>query len=240
MRYWCALERYIVLHVKKEFKLSFSGEPKLYVDQQKFTAFEGGSVTVSCRHNFNDQKVQKWCRLGSSCVQSSGSIGKTTVTIDASHPKVFTVTMSGLKTESSGCSTMVTIVSTTLVLLLLIIPAAFFGWKMIMKRKKPESKGPDMTVGPQFGSDPDVHYATIAHNQDITAQVKGPQFGSDPDVHYATIAHNQHITAQVKTDIPEETVTYSTIVTKNSAQQMTEPAEGSVIYSTVLPKQNKC
>uniref|UniRef100_A0A668RAU0 Immunoglobulin subtype domain-containing protein n=1 Tax=Oreochromis aureus TaxID=47969 RepID=A0A668RAU0_OREAU len=45
----------------------------------------------------------KWCRLGRNCVTgSSGSIDGTTVTAHMSEPNVFTVTMSGLKSENSG------------------------------------------------------------------------------------------------------------------------------------------
>uniref|UniRef100_A0AAQ4QK02 Immunoglobulin subtype domain-containing protein n=1 Tax=Gasterosteus aculeatus aculeatus TaxID=481459 RepID=A0AAQ4QK02_GASAC len=45
----------------------------------------------------------RWCRMGSSCVtQPSGSINGTEVTIDTNGPNVFSVTMRGLKTESSG------------------------------------------------------------------------------------------------------------------------------------------
>ena len=43
----------------------------------------------------------KWCRLGGSCLTKSGSIDGTGFTIN-SVSGVFTVTMSELKTESSG------------------------------------------------------------------------------------------------------------------------------------------
>ncbi|XP_027132778.1 uncharacterized protein LOC109139740 [Larimichthys crocea] len=43
-----------------------------------------------------------WCRLGDACVTSSRSIGGRRVTIDTKNRNVFTVTMSGLRTESSG------------------------------------------------------------------------------------------------------------------------------------------
>lgn len=79
----------------------FQGTPSLYVDHQEITAFERGSVTVMCHYKY--PKVTEWCRLNSTCVtDQAGSIDGTTVTINASVPNVFTVTMSELKTESSG------------------------------------------------------------------------------------------------------------------------------------------
>ncbi|XP_034008210.1 CMRF35-like molecule 7 [Trematomus bernacchii] len=47
-------------------------------------------------------KKRKWCRLGGSCVTKSGSIDGTRVEISARNPGVLTVTLSGLRTESSG------------------------------------------------------------------------------------------------------------------------------------------
>ncbi|XP_035519709.1 polymeric immunoglobulin receptor-like [Morone saxatilis] len=99
--YWCAVEKF-GFDVKQSFQLSVeTGTSSLYVDQQKINAFERGSVTVMC--HYKHQKVTKWCRLGSTCVTGqTGSIDGTPVTINASVTKVFTVTMSGLRTESSG------------------------------------------------------------------------------------------------------------------------------------------
>lgn len=79
----------------------YQGMPDLYVDQQEIAAFKGGSVTVLCR--YINTKVTEWCRLGSTCVtDQTGSIGGTTVTVNASVPHVFNVTMSELRIESSG------------------------------------------------------------------------------------------------------------------------------------------
>ncbi|XP_068573453.1 CMRF35-like molecule 8 isoform X2 [Cebidichthys violaceus] len=276
--YWCAVKINMAQDVKKRFQLSVTatGMPSLFVDQQEINAFDRGSVTVRCHYEHTE--VAKWCRLGRSCVTGpTGSIDGTAVTINSSVPNVFTVTMSGLRTESSGwyqcvkgdlqmpvhvtvtelpsttsttispttarpsptttqhsslctsaephtahptnstingtggeslqehkSSTKVTILTTTLVLLLLVVPSAFFGWRMMMKRRnKNKPEGSDITAGSQIGSDPDVHYATIAHTQ--------------------------HAAAQQQKNIPE--VTYSTIVIKDSVRQMVEPVDGSVIYS---------
>ncbi|XP_070772599.1 CMRF35-like molecule 1 [Enoplosus armatus] len=281
--YWCAVELKNQGDVKHRFQLSVAtGVPSLYVEQQEITAFEGGSVTVMCHHKYT--KVTNWCRLGSTCVTGqTGSIEGTTVTINASVPNVFNVTMSELRTESSGwywCATgdlqmpvhitvneststttttmspgtsrtlptatqhsslftstephtaqptnstlngaggeslqdehssakMTILITTLTVLHLLVVVAAFFGWRMI-RRNKTKPEGPDITAGSQTGSNPDVLYATIVHDQ--------------------------HVAAQKKSHVPEESVTYSTIVMKDIVPQMTEPAEGSVICSTLHSK----
>ncbi|XP_031727950.1 polymeric immunoglobulin receptor-like isoform X1 [Anarrhichthys ocellatus] len=118
----------------------------------------------------------------------------------------------GESLQEHKSSTKVTILTTTLVLLLLVVPAAFFGWRMMMKRRnKNKPEGSAITAGSQIGSDPDVHYTTIVHTQHAAAQ-------------------------QQQKDIPEESVTYSTIVLKDSVRQMIEPVDGSVIYSTLHTK----
>ncbi|XP_074501487.1 polymeric immunoglobulin receptor-like [Sebastes fasciatus] len=99
--YWCAVEIDGGLDVVEYFHLSVNrGTPGLYVDHQEITGFKGDSITINCHGNSGEIA---WCRLGSSCVtMSSGPIDGTRVTTNASVPNVFTVTMSGLRTESSG------------------------------------------------------------------------------------------------------------------------------------------
>ncbi|XP_029305106.1 uncharacterized protein LOC115019718 isoform X2 [Cottoperca gobio] len=284
--YWCSVERDVLLDVKKRFELSVTNDVQsLYVDKQEMTAFEGGSVTVWCRYEY--PKVTEWCKLGSSsCVtDQTGSIDGATVSINESVPKVFTVTMSELRTKNSGwycCAntdfqmpvhitvheltsttattmspntanftgtrqtanqnsslfmsaeqhtvqptnstingaggeslqdkhkslTIVTIFTATLVLL--VVLAAFVGYRIMIKRNNTKTEGPDITAGSKIGNDPDVHYATVVHNQ--------------------------HPAAQHKNNIPEEIVTYSTILIKESVRQTTEPVDGSVIYNTIQTK----
>ena len=82
---------------------SFSPEdtPALNVDHQEIQGFIGEEITIKC--HYSKRGVIKWCRLGRNCVTDpSGSIDGTEVTIDRRVPSVFTVTMSGLRTESSG------------------------------------------------------------------------------------------------------------------------------------------
>lgn len=70
------------------------------MDRQEITGFIGEQITIKC-HNSNSGEI-KWCKLGGSCVTSSGSIDGTRATIDKRNRNVFTVTMSGLRVENSG------------------------------------------------------------------------------------------------------------------------------------------
>uniref|UniRef100_I3IUX8 Immunoglobulin domain-containing protein n=1 Tax=Oreochromis niloticus TaxID=8128 RepID=I3IUX8_ORENI len=98
--YWCMVE------IDGWFIISYlfiflEGTPSLYVDHQKITGYIGENITVRCHHSNSGE--MKWCRLGRNCVTgSSGSIDGTTVTAHMRDPNVFTVTMSGLKSENSG------------------------------------------------------------------------------------------------------------------------------------------
>uniref|UniRef100_A0A8C4ELK5 Immunoglobulin domain-containing protein n=1 Tax=Dicentrarchus labrax TaxID=13489 RepID=A0A8C4ELK5_DICLA len=100
--YWCAVEINVREDERKFFELSVTtGWPQLFVDHQEITGFNGEHVTI--HGSYSNTGEIEWCRLGRSCVKKpSGSIDGTRVTINANVPKVFTVTMSGLRTESSG------------------------------------------------------------------------------------------------------------------------------------------
>ncbi|XP_037637660.1 polymeric immunoglobulin receptor-like [Sebastes umbrosus] len=99
--YWCNVEITNGPDVGEYFHLSVNRDtPSLYVDHQEITGFKGGNITINCHGNSGEIA---WCRPGVYCVTtSSGSIDGTRVTINANVPNVFTVTMSGLRTESSG------------------------------------------------------------------------------------------------------------------------------------------
>ncbi|XP_037638440.1 polymeric immunoglobulin receptor-like [Sebastes umbrosus] len=158
--YWCAVEINGGSDVKEYFHLSVtSGTPSLYVDKQKVAAFEGGSVTVGCRHEYAD--VTNWCRLGGSCVAGlNGSINGTKVTINASVPNVFTVTMSELRMESGG-------------------------WYWC---DKGDFQMPVHITGSPIGSDPDENYANIVYKQHAAAQQKTEPV--DGSVIYSIISAN--------------------------------------------------
>ncbi|KAL3971979.1 protein crumbs [Sarotherodon galilaeus] len=100
--YWCVVEINNGPDHGQYFQLLVTnGTPSLYVDHQRITGYIGENITIRCHHSNSGE--MKWCRLGRNCVTgSSGSIDGTTVTAHMSEPNVFTVTMSGLKSEDSG------------------------------------------------------------------------------------------------------------------------------------------
>ncbi|XP_039994553.1 uncharacterized protein LOC120796165 [Xiphias gladius] len=100
--YWCSVEINRGRDVGQYFHLSVTrGSPRLYVDHQEIKGFNGHSVNISCKYRNAGEK--RFCRLGGNCVTGTrGSIDGTTVTITTRVPGVFTVTMSGLTTKSSG------------------------------------------------------------------------------------------------------------------------------------------
>ncbi|KAG7216279.1 hypothetical protein INR49_021683 [Caranx melampygus] len=101
--YWCIVTIDGRADIGQSFQLSITTEglPGLYVDHQEVTGFIGESVSISCF--FSNSGESSWCRLDGTCVKmSSGSIGGTRVTINATVSNVFTVTMSELMRESSG------------------------------------------------------------------------------------------------------------------------------------------
>ncbi|XP_056251893.1 CMRF-35-like molecule 4 [Seriola aureovittata] len=100
--YWCFVEINGGADDGQNFHLSVTTDtPSLSVDHQDITGFIGESINISCYYRNSGERG--WCRLGMNCVTgSSGSIDGTNVTIRATVPNVFTVTMSGLKAESSG------------------------------------------------------------------------------------------------------------------------------------------
>lgn len=73
------------------------------MDHQEITGFNGESVSIDFTSGNSGRNEIYWCRLGGKCVKApSGSIGGTNVIISARVHNVFTVTMSGLTTGSSG------------------------------------------------------------------------------------------------------------------------------------------
>ncbi|KAF3842022.1 hypothetical protein F7725_023973, partial [Dissostichus mawsoni] len=111
--YWCAVEINGGYDSGTYFHLSVNkGPPHLYVDEQKRTGFRGEEITIDYHyHNIGEITIDyyhhnigdiKWCRLGSSCVTwPDGSLDNSTVTMK-SVLGVLTVTLSGLRKESSG------------------------------------------------------------------------------------------------------------------------------------------
>ncbi|XP_034008567.1 uncharacterized protein LOC117499961 [Trematomus bernacchii] len=99
--YWCAVEIDYGPDLGTRFHLSVTGgNPYLYVDEQKRTGFRGEEITIDY-HYYNAGDI-KWCRLGSSCVtRPNGWLENSRVTMN-NVPGLLSVTLSGLRTESSG------------------------------------------------------------------------------------------------------------------------------------------
>ncbi|KAL3971976.1 complement factor H [Sarotherodon galilaeus] len=100
--YWCVVEINNGADYGVRFQLSVTRDtPSLYVDHQRITGYIGENITIRCHHSNSGE--MKWCRLGRNCVTgSSGSIDAAAVTAHMRDPNVFTVTMSGLRSEDSG------------------------------------------------------------------------------------------------------------------------------------------
>ncbi|XP_029690596.1 polymeric immunoglobulin receptor-like isoform X7 [Takifugu rubripes] len=100
--FWCIVEINGGSDDGTYFQMSVTRDvSSLYVDHQEVTGFIGEQTTIKCYYQNSGQA--KWCRVGGPCVtQSQGSIDGTTVFINETLPRVFTVTMSGLKMEDSG------------------------------------------------------------------------------------------------------------------------------------------
>ncbi|XP_018534071.2 CMRF35-like molecule 9 [Lates calcarifer] len=105
--YWCAVEikdgpddgEYFQVLTTRDQNPQDS--PGLYVDHQEITGFKGDNVSIHCHYRVSGKS--QWCRLGEPCVEEpSGSISGTRVTIRENFSSVFTVTLIGLRTESSG------------------------------------------------------------------------------------------------------------------------------------------
>ncbi|XP_055358524.1 uncharacterized protein LOC121202763 [Betta splendens] len=100
--YWCAVEIDNGGDFGELFHLEVNtGTPALYTNHQKITGFIGDSMRIWF-HSRNRGEL-KWCRLGRSCATvTSKSMDGTHLAINENPNNNFTVTMSGLRTESSG------------------------------------------------------------------------------------------------------------------------------------------
>uniref|UniRef100_A0A673CJN3 Immunoglobulin domain-containing protein n=1 Tax=Sphaeramia orbicularis TaxID=375764 RepID=A0A673CJN3_9TELE len=99
--YWCVME---INHRPDNGKCFNVRDATLYVDSQEVTGFIGDQITIDC--HYRGSKQIKWCRTGgeghTSCIEDSGKIDDTKVTINRNTPGVITVTMSELRERSSG------------------------------------------------------------------------------------------------------------------------------------------
>uniref|UniRef100_A0A3Q3E7Z6 Ig-like domain-containing protein n=1 Tax=Labrus bergylta TaxID=56723 RepID=A0A3Q3E7Z6_9LABR len=211
--YWCAVQLKRKKDDGKRFQLSIT-KGNLYVDHQKITAFERGSVTVMCRYKY--LKVTEWCRLGSTCVtEQTGSIGGTTVTINETVPNVYNVTMSGLTTACSGWYWCTNGDFQIPVHIMVHKLASTTTEKITVNTKTASMKQNQLSSCYNneaiYSDTPKVRQITVkmVSNCGIMCYIKmivkfqihpsqGSDTASDPDLLYSTICHNKRKAAHMK------------------------------------------
>ncbi|KAK2854568.1 hypothetical protein Q7C36_006437 [Tachysurus vachellii] len=97
--YWCSVRKYFIDAISGFHLEVTTATPKLYVDNQMITAYEGGQVVISCYHRFNNSN--KWCKIGGPCVSTIGNISDASVEL-SEMDLGFRVTMSKLTINNTG------------------------------------------------------------------------------------------------------------------------------------------
>ncbi|XP_056292209.1 polymeric immunoglobulin receptor-like [Pseudoliparis swirei] len=192
--YWCAVEINQGSDVKEYFHLSVTkGTPKLYTDLQNKTGFERDNLTINC--NYSNHGEIRWCKLGRSCVTpgSSGSIDGTAVTINASVPNVFTVTMSGLKKESSGWYQCV---------------KGDLQMPVHVTVNEPPTTKQTKSASSAMTAEEEVTYSNVDHTRNTSNQRSNPE--RDADVTYSSVVTIRKKSIQ-RVEAKDENVTYSTL-----------------------------
>ncbi|XP_068996041.1 uncharacterized protein [Embiotoca jacksoni] len=200
-----------------------------------------------------NSRIMKWCRLGRDCVtQPSGSIDGMRVTINASISSGFTVTMTGLTTNSNGwywCDTedfqMPVHVTVT--------------EKPITTTPTPTTVTEGITVATRDGGNSSIGYGQHSASVDLKSliiplsllilivivalflwfmlrrrQTKGESSATamvDEDVTYCDVKHKRKTSGQV-----DEEVTYCDVKhkRKTSGQRSDAQSDANVLYSSVV------
>lgn len=81
------------------FSVFLTATPKLYVDNQMITAYEGGHVVISCYYQAKNSNA--WCKIGGPCVSTIGNISDASVKLSRMDWG-FRVTMSKLTIKNTG------------------------------------------------------------------------------------------------------------------------------------------
>ncbi|XP_036840654.1 polymeric immunoglobulin receptor isoform X2 [Oncorhynchus mykiss] len=114
-------------------------------------------------------------------------------------------------------------------LLVVLIAVTLVTLKMLRKHKDKKAKDqPPNTTVQSSDSEQNITYSTVSHIRGSTQQVLNPESHGDL---YSTVIPKQHRTAK-KDPLPDDAVTYSTVVTKNKIPL----PDDAVTYSTVVPK----
>ncbi|KAK7901854.1 hypothetical protein WMY93_018623 [Mugilogobius chulae] len=230
-------------------KLGIKCQSKLSVDSQLIIGYFDDQITIKCK--YKGSGTLQWCRVGGPCIRTSGDINGAQVFANSGDTGVFSVTMIGLTAQNIGwywcdfgglqmpvflqvterpttttiattptMSTAKTVSSTdqlkttsgapnyitaTVIALGLLILTVIVSlvFWFLLKRKMKKNQAEPANVN--AATHMDVLYS------DVT-------FRSRPSK---------------KDELDEANVVYAAIVTKDTSQPRTGPAEGSVIYSTV-------
>ncbi|XP_035610222.2 polymeric immunoglobulin receptor-like isoform X5 [Oncorhynchus keta] len=118
-------------------------------------------------------------------------------------------------------------------LLVVLIAVTLVTLTMLRKHKDKKAKDqPPNTTVQSADSEQNITYITVSHTRGSTQQVLNPESHGDL---YSTVIPKQHRTAK-KDPLPDDAVTYSTVVTKNKVQPNVPLPDDAVTYSTVVTK----
>ncbi|XP_030012262.1 T-cell immunoglobulin and mucin domain-containing protein 4-like isoform X2 [Sphaeramia orbicularis] len=237
-------------------RVTGKGDATLYVDSQEVTGFIGDQITIDC--HYRGSKQIKWCRTGgeghTSCIEDSGKIDETKVTINRNTPGVITVTMSELRERSSGwywCTdedlqmpvhvtikerpTTTTIATTTRQSMTISSSTKPVNHTCVSQEPTTEQTGTHSSSSSHLLSFiiPLCLLLLIVTVAVLTwfmlKRRKSPATAEDEQtVTYSTVAHVRKTTAQC-----EEDVTYCNVTNRKSTSGQVEAIDVRVTYSTL-------
>uniref|UniRef100_A0A8C7NDK4 Immunoglobulin domain-containing protein n=1 Tax=Oncorhynchus mykiss TaxID=8022 RepID=A0A8C7NDK4_ONCMY len=197
--FWCAVEN-VGPDERSDLYLSVTtGIPGLYVDQQQVTGIVGGSVIVNCYGNYGAISFLH-CALGDLLITVRKTVSQRTT---KQNPN----TITSMNTHHCACdylyilfdcilySSFLEVLFIPLSLLVVAIAGILITWKMPMVK--------------QF----DVNKVCVSFLRTSA--------DSEQDITYSTVSHTRGTAQQVP--LPDDAVTYSTVVTKNKTHQNVEP-----------------
>ncbi|XP_029525265.1 polymeric immunoglobulin receptor-like isoform X3 [Oncorhynchus nerka] len=113
-------------------------------------------------------------------------------------------------------------------LLVVLIAVTLVTLKMLRKHKDKKAKDQPPNTTVSSDSEQNITYSTVSHIRGSTQQVLNPESHGDL---YSTVIPKQHRTAK-KDPLPDDAVTYSTVVTKNKVQPNIPLPDDAVTYRT--------
>nr|XP_046213821.1 polymeric immunoglobulin receptor-like isoform X3 [Oncorhynchus gorbuscha] len=261
--YWCIVERKKEADDGVRLQISVTpGTPELYVDQQELTGVVGGSVTVLCYYS-SQRSSGRWCRMGGSCVAvgHSRALDGTFVKLVQDQSRttngyVLMVTMSGLMMENTGwywCEkgnlqmpVHITVNQPTTTQSTITISPSVTNRDNVETTENTDEKHQSwleflfipLSLLVVLIAVTLVTFKMLRKHKDKKAKDQPPNTTVDPlpddAVTYSTVVTKNKV--QPNIPLPDDAVTYSTVVTKNKTQpNAAEPDD--VVYSTVAQHQ---